>query len=57
MSEDRIREVLRRMAWIRAQAELKSILDTYYPGDIENWSELHTAVYEFIDFIEDNFLG
>jgi hypothetical protein len=57
MMEERIRTVLRIMAWERAKAELRSILDTYFPGDIDDWQDFHDVIYNFIEKVEGEWLG
>ena len=58
MSETRIIENLRSMAWQRAKGELYSMLETYYPDEnqdeAKNFSVLEECIRDFVSSVEGN---
>lgn len=54
VENETILKTMRYMAWSRAKGELKSMLDTYWTGGSEKFTELKNTIDKFVEDIEDN---
>jgi hypothetical protein len=52
--DNRILISLRNMAWERAKGELKSILETYWGNEDDQFDKINDKINNFIKDVEDN---